>query len=88
MTQDQAAKNEKSVTRALWTLRAYVYEVSQFHPNQRSKATEEELYVKIDHVSDLLTDLMHYCHGGEYSFADCLRNAQINFGEEVSHDRA
>ncbi|MEQ1888072.1 MAG: hypothetical protein ABL951_02695 [Alphaproteobacteria bacterium] len=71
-------ENDRLVTRALWALRAYVDAVKSppISPPVMQKKQDA------DHVSDLLTDLMHYCNGGEYSFDDCLRTAQINFNAE------
>lgn len=70
--------NDRRVTRALWVLRAYVEAVKAppISPPVMPKKQDA------DHVSDLLADLMHYCDGGEYSFTDCLRAAQINFNAE------
>lgn len=71
-------ENDRRVTRALWALRAYV-EAVKAPPISPPVMREKQ---DADHVSDLLADLMHYCNGGEYSFADCLRTAQINFNAE------
>ena len=82
MTQDQAAKNEKAVTRAVWTLRAYVNETQAGRPT--TSRYEPDRYRTENYVSELLADLMHYCHGGRDSFEDCLKTARINFKEETS----
>ena len=70
--------NDRRVTRALWALRAYV-EATEAPPISPHDMRGKQ---DVDHVPDLLADLMHYCDGGEYSFADCLRTAQINFEAE------
>ena len=71
--------NDRRVTRALWALRAYAGAVKL--PGLSPPPMREEQ--DVDHVSDLLTDLMHYCVGGEYTFDDCLKNARINFKAET-----
>ena len=71
-------ENDRRVTRALWALRAYVDAVKARPISPPVMPKKQDA----DHVSDLLADLMHYCDGGEYSFADCLRTAQINFEAE------
>lgn len=72
-------ENDRRVTRALWALRAYL-EAVQSPPISRQAARGKQ---DVDHVSDLLTDLMHYCRGSEYTFDDCLKNARINFKAET-----
>ncbi|MCK9994028.1 MAG: hypothetical protein Dbin4_02548 [Alphaproteobacteria bacterium] len=73
---------EKAVTRALWAIQAYVLSSRKPPPIIVEESRLAHAQKLPDHVSDLLTDLMHYCDGGEYSFADCLRTAQINFEAE------
>ena len=79
MSAQQDRTNDSSVTRVLWALRAYVEAIHvrpicpPFTQNKKD----------VDHVSDLLTDLMYYCLGGEYSFDDCLKNARLNFKAET-----
>jgi hypothetical protein len=37
-------------------------------------------------ITDVLTDLMHYCHLEELDFSICLQNAQWNFNEELKEE--
>ena len=71
--------NDRRVTRALWALRAYVEAVHSPPISPPILPVKKDR----DHVSDLLTDLMHYCDSGEYTFDDCLKNARINFKAET-----
>ena len=73
------SENDLRVTRALWALRAYLDAV---HTKPISMPVPRQKR-DVDHVTDLLTDLMHYCHGGEYKFDVCLKNARINFEAET-----
>jgi len=36
-----------------------------------------------DNLTDLLTDLMHFCEVDRIDFEACLRMAEINFGAEL-----
>jgi hypothetical protein len=38
-------------------------------------------------VSDLLADIMHFCHQDELDFEDFLRTARMNFEAEVEEGR-
>ncbi len=37
-------------------------------------------------ITDVLTDLMHYCHLEKLDFNRALQNAQWNFNEEVKDE--
>lgn len=69
LTEEQETQNLARAARAYVALEAY--------RNFKKEGPEEP------HFRDLLSDMMHYADANDFSFADELSTAQMNFGAEM-----